>query len=159
MPWPRQDRAFSNRARHSAGVDLMARPRSHRPRLPPAVKPIVDVALTADGTLTFANAAVDAGVAAAPAVVRLEWARFDNATGETTPLASAPCGRPSRAAPGRCRRGGAYVSVQISATGGPKTGRRRACLIAARRSWTLVASSASPSSRGKQIVGSMATCR
>ncbi len=88
----------------------------------PAVNPLVDVALAADGTLTFANAAVDAGVAAAPASYAIEWARFDNATGQATPLGErAVVTAPRAAAPGRLPAdAGAYVTVQINATDGPK---------------------------------------
>ena len=88
----------------------------------PALNPIVDVALANDGTLTFANAAVDAGVAAKPASYAIEWARFDNATGESTPFGGrAVVTSPRAAAPGRLPdEAGAYVKVQISATGGPK---------------------------------------
>jgi hypothetical protein len=46
-----------------------------------AVNPIVAPRLSADGTLTFENAAVNAGVATAPASYTVTWARFDNATG------------------------------------------------------------------------------
>ncbi|MCL4820781.1 MAG: hypothetical protein KJ067_16700 [Vicinamibacteria bacterium] len=45
----------------------------------PAVNPVADPQLAGDGTLTFANAAVDAGVATAPAAYALRWSRFDNA--------------------------------------------------------------------------------
>ena len=87
----------------------------------PAVNPIVDVALSPDGALTFVNAAVDAKVAPAPASYAIEWARFDNATGGSTPIgqrtlvtaprATAPAGLPTEP--------GAYVKAQISAVGGP----------------------------------------
>jgi hypothetical protein len=48
------------------------------------VNPIVDPALSADGVLTFGNAALAARVATAPSEYVLTWSRFDNATGAAT---------------------------------------------------------------------------
>ena len=108
----------------------------------PAVNPIVDVALSPEGALTFANAAVDAKVAPAPSSYAVEWARFDNATGESTPIgqrtvvttprAAAPAGLPTEA--------GAYVKVQISAVDGPRAWATpvAAYLRRTANGWTLV---------------------
>jgi len=52
-----------------------------------AVNPIVDLALSGTGELTFRNVAVDLNFAPAPASYHLAWFRFDNATGESTPVA------------------------------------------------------------------------
>ena len=44
------------------------------------VNPIVDPSLGADGTFTFRNAAVDAGIATPPSAYVLAWSAFDNTT-------------------------------------------------------------------------------
>jgi hypothetical protein len=49
------------------------------------VNPLVNARIGPDGMLTFENAAVDAGIAKPPQSYRLEWSRFDNATGTATP--------------------------------------------------------------------------
>jgi hypothetical protein len=65
------------------------------------VNPLTDFALSRTGELTFANAAVEAGITAKAGVNTVQWASFDNATGvardvETTsvdqPRAQAPAG-------------------------------------------------------------------
>jgi hypothetical protein len=48
--------------------------------------PVVDLQLDASGTLTFRNAAEDAGVAADAERYTLSWSRFDNATRVHTPV-------------------------------------------------------------------------
>lgn len=70
------------------------------------VNPVVDVALSAAGELTFANAATQAGVATPPASYLVRWAHFDNATdqasslggteatGTTVPVSAARIGEP-----------------------------------------------------------------
>ena len=115
----------------------------------PAVNPIVDVALSPDGALTFANAAVDAKVAPAPSSYAVEWARFDNATGESTPLgqrtvvtaprAAAPAGLPTEP--------GAYVRVRISAVDGPRAWATPVAAYLRRtgNAWTLVGLERQPS--------------
>lgn len=84
-----------------------------------AINPIVDPALDQSGTLTFANAAVAAGVSAAPGRYKAVWSIFDNATGESKSIGEttstdarvqAPAGVPD--APG------AFVKIALSATGG-----------------------------------------
>ncbi len=52
-----------------------------------AVNPVVNFALDADGTLTFDNAAVTAGVASEPTSgYTVQWATVDNTTGNATAL-------------------------------------------------------------------------
>jgi hypothetical protein len=114
--------AFSHPRAASALADVLIarRDRIARAYLP-AVNPIVAPALSAGGTLTFANAAVDAGVAAAPASYEITWARFDNATGRTTAIGDRSVVTTTRAAaPGALpAEPGAYVQLDIRATGGP----------------------------------------
>ena len=80
-----------------------------------AVNPIADPRL-ADGTLTFANAAVDADVAPAPRAYRASWWTFDNVTGETRRIAEASARTTSIDAPaGLPAQDGAFIKVQMSA--------------------------------------------
>ena len=83
----------------------------------PAINPLVDFALDRNGQLTFRNAAVDAGVAAAADGYRASWAAFDNATGEAHPIgADTASARNVIAPPGALpSANGAYVRVQVSA--------------------------------------------
>jgi hypothetical protein len=124
-----------------AGVLIERRDKIARAHLP-AVNPIVDVALSPDGVLTFANAAVDAGVAAAPSSYAIEWARFDNATGESTAIGQRTAiTAPRAAAPDRLpTEAGAYVKVQISAVDGPRAWSTpvAAYLRRGANGWTLV---------------------
>lgn len=53
----------------------------------PAVNPVVDPVLQPGKGLSFGNAAVEANVAPAPAGYRAAWFTFDNATGESAPIA------------------------------------------------------------------------
>lgn len=88
----------------------------------PAINPIVDVALDPDDVLTFGNAAVEAGVAAAPGRgYRGEWYLFNNATRASTPI-----GEPTASATGRMASPsrlpaavGAFVRVDLSAVEPP----------------------------------------
>ena len=52
------------------------------------VNPIVDPRLAADGTLTFANAAVAAGAATPGSGYTVSWSRFDNSSGSPKPWAT-----------------------------------------------------------------------
>jgi hypothetical protein len=82
----------------------------------PAVNPIVSPRLDDGGTLTFRNAAVDAGQAEQASAYQGTWFRFDNATGNTTPLGESrgadttlkpPASLPSSP--------GAFVEIDITA--------------------------------------------
>jgi len=88
----------------------------------PAVNPIVDVRLAASGALTFRNAAVDGGAAAAPEAYVVEWLRFDNATGATTAIETTSAAGTSVAAPPNLPSApGSYIRAEISAKGGPRS--------------------------------------
>ena len=87
-----------------------------------AVNPLVDFQLSATGRLSFANAAVSAGVAAEPrGGYRLTWAGFDNHTGTLTPFgetAAASAGHVDAPAP-LPRADNAFVCVRIEAIAPP----------------------------------------
>ncbi|PWT81003.1 MAG: hypothetical protein C5B57_11320 [Blastocatellia bacterium] len=81
----------------------------------PAVNPVIEPALGADGRLSFRNAAVDAGVSQAPAGYRAVWYSFDNTTGDAKQLgtsqgSSSPIQAPNMTAPPE------YIKVELSAT-------------------------------------------
>jgi hypothetical protein len=80
-----------------------------------AVNPIVDPRLDANGRLTFANAAVDAGVAKGSATYHAAWLRFDNTTGETQPLSETQSQTMTIEAPRDLPAApGGFVAVDIS---------------------------------------------
>ncbi len=81
----------------------------------PAVNPIVDPALGAQGQLTFRNAAVDAGVAGPPAGYRAAWSTFDNATGATMAIAETQAAGTTLTAPKLPETG--FLKVEVSAIG------------------------------------------
>jgi hypothetical protein len=108
----------------------------------PAINPIVDPTLDASGTLTFGNAAVSAGFAAAPARYLAVWSRFDNSTGEKQRIAETQNATTSMTAP-RDLPGsaGSYVAVDISAESADHPSWRDPIQVYFRRSpagWTLV---------------------
>ncbi len=78
------------------------------------VNPIVDPVLAADGTLTFENAAVAAGVATRPTEYHLSWSRFDNAAdARVGPGYDVVSAGARSAAPADVLRGSAFVTVVI----------------------------------------------
>jgi hypothetical protein len=85
----------------------------------PAINPLVDFALSDAGELTFANAAEQAGVATAARGYEVQWGRFDNTSGTST-----PAGDPVKSTTLRIQapssltsavRDGDYVEARISA--------------------------------------------
>jgi hypothetical protein len=108
------------------------------------VLPLVDFALSTNGELTFANAAVTAGLDQVPAQgYTLTWRRFDNATGTATATlgdsratdtrATAPVALPSET--------GEYVQVDIAAVGAPHPAWSKPVVVHFRREasgWKLV---------------------
>jgi hypothetical protein len=79
------------------------------------VCPVADATLSADGSLSFTNAAVDAKAATAPERYELNWFRFDNATDQRTPV-----GGPLTATTGTARAPeglmmGDFVGVSVTA--------------------------------------------
>jgi len=88
------------------------------------VNPLVTFALDNSGTLTFVNAAVGAGVAAAPtAGYTANWATFDNPTGQTQLLGVSTTTQSERiqAPAGLPAQPGSFVTVQVAAVGSPNT--------------------------------------
>jgi hypothetical protein len=85
----------------------------------PAINPLVDFALDASGRLTFVNAAEQAGVAKAPEGYAATWAHFDNTSQDTRPIAAETSSATSSisAPPGLPASPGAYIKVQVRATG------------------------------------------
>jgi hypothetical protein len=104
-------------ADHIAGTLRLRRDKVLRTWLT-GVNPIAEPRMAADGVVTFENAAVAAGVAAAPVEYVLTWSRFDNATG-------APAGdialettvqrvvEPRATAPPALLQGAAFISLTV----------------------------------------------
>jgi hypothetical protein len=80
-----------------------------------AVTPVVDVALSADGELTFRNAAVESGVASPVERYHVRWSRFDNATGSATGTVDGTATVPRLTAPSQVLAGAQFVQVDIAA--------------------------------------------
>jgi hypothetical protein len=105
--------------KHLADVLIQRRDKIGRTFLP-GVNPVINVALAPDGVLTFENAAVEAGVAKAPAAYSITWAEFDNSTGTAKPIGAPVTVTEMRATPPSRlpSASGTFVKIQISATGG-----------------------------------------
>jgi hypothetical protein len=126
---------------HLASVLMQRRDAIGRAYLP-AVNPIVNPRLDDTGTLTFDNAAVAAKVAQAPTAYQAEWARFDNATGTSTPIGRTESRTTTIAAPGNLpAAAGTFVEVALSSTGGAHAAWQQPMRIHFRRTaggWKLV---------------------
>jgi hypothetical protein len=79
--------------------------------------PLVDLALSPSGALTFQNAAVQAGVAAPANSYTLAWSRFDNATATHTAVGSEQSVTATRGAqaPAELLSGSEFIAVKIRA--------------------------------------------
>jgi hypothetical protein len=85
------------------------------------INPIVDAELNGRGELTFANAAVDAGVAKQPEGYSATWSTFDNITRESTRIGESSAATPLLAAPASLpASGGRYLHVEIAAVNPPQ---------------------------------------
>ncbi len=78
------------------------------------INPLVDFALSRDGQLTFANAAVDARVATAAGSYRVKWVRFDNATDSASAAIEATTLEPRATAPAELLAGEQFVQVEVA---------------------------------------------
>ena len=112
----------------------------------PAVNPVVNPAIESN-RLTFANAAVDAGVSPVPVGYRATWSNFDNNTGQATRIgttegAMSPLGTPNLPAAG-------FIKVDISAVGAPEPWLRPVSVYFRKKGadWTLVGLERLPENR------------
>jgi hypothetical protein len=127
-------------AEHLAAVLIQRRDKIARSYLP-AVNPLVDFALDGSGTLTFFNAAVQAGVAAAPKGYAAEWSRFDNATGTADRIAETTGSERLEAPQGLPTADGSYIKVRVRAVDAPQASWHTPVDVYFRRtggSWKLV---------------------
>ena len=107
-----------------------------------AVNPIVNPRLDSNGRLTFENAAFAAGVAEGPAAYRASWFRFDNATGETNPIAETHSVTTAMDAPRDLpTAAGSFIAVEVTVESEAHPAWRRPIRTHFRRAlegWTLV---------------------
>ena len=81
-----------------------------------AINPVIDPALSSDGTLTFGNAAVDTGYGQAPQGYTAVWHKFDNNTRKTEKIGGTTGAQNKLQAPsGIPQEDGSFVKVEISA--------------------------------------------
>jgi hypothetical protein len=106
------------------------------------VNPIVDPKLADDGTLTFDNAAVTAGIASPPGRYELTWSKFDNTTAETVGEGvQMTVSSPRCEAPSAIVQGSQFVSVAIRSIAADRPEWASAVTVHFRRSadgWRLV---------------------
>ena len=76
------------------------------------LNPIVDVSLDSTGSLRFTNAAVDAGVAA-HGTYTIAWARFDNASGSSSPVSVKKQAQPRGTAPSALVSSADFIEATI----------------------------------------------
>ena len=81
-----------------------------------AINPVVNPAMDASGALTFENAAVQAGVGKAPAQYKVEWAAYDNGTGESSPIGETTGNERQQSPSGASSA--SFVRVAIGGSGG-----------------------------------------
>lgn len=120
-----------------------------------AINPIVDPRLV-DGRLTVGNAAQDAGVASGAATYRASWFQFDNATGDTRPLADTVSATTTLNAPANlASAAGAFIGADLSieSTGHP-TWQQPVRSIFRRdgNGWTLVGLERQPDARPDRLL-------
>ena len=104
-----------NAEKHLADVLIKRRDKIARVYLP-AVNPIVNPRLDANGQLQFENAAVAARVAEAPSAYHGVWSQFDNATGQTRQIAETQSTTTTMQAPAGLPTGtDSFIEVSLSA--------------------------------------------
>ncbi len=82
----------------------------------PGVNPLVEPRLSADGTLTFENAAESAGIASRLSRYTLLWSRFDNATNTSTGSVETTASEARATAPASVINGAEFVTVAVRTT-------------------------------------------
>ncbi len=107
-----------------------------------AVNPIVDPRLDESRRLTVENAAMAAGVAQGTATYRAAWSAFDNATGDTTPLAETQSSTTTLEGPRDLpTTPGSFIAVDLSVESDAYPSWRQPVRVYFRRgggNWTLV---------------------